>query len=217
MITTGEIATDLGTTPSTIRKWYRRGLITGRRIDGRGECLFNPGQRRPEPAENTAARRAPGTRDLLTSRQLATRFGVNAGTVLRWTRLGLIPIAARDDHGFNLYQPDQHRPTRNQITAASRPPGTSAAITGGQLATRHGVSRSAIYTWHQLGLIDSLGTDGTGRNLYHPDQQPPSPDQIRAARAATRNCQTPVPPSIPQDPTPPTATPSIESSTRGAV
>ena len=96
--------------------------------------------------------------------------------------------------------------------------GTGDAITGGQLAARHGVSRSAVYKWHQLGLILSLGTDGTGRNLYHPGQQAPSPGQIRAARRhGAAKCQTPVPSSVPEGRTPPIATPGTGSSTRGAV
>ena len=216
MLTASEAAADLKVTPQTIRNWHRHGLITGRRTDGRGECLFHPGQHRPEPA-----RRPAGTQHLLTSRQLAATLGVTSGTILRWTQLGLVTTAATDNHGFNLYQPGQPRPARDQITAACRPPGTADAITGGQLADRHGVSRSAVYKWHQLGLIRSLGTDGTGRNLYHPGQQAPSPQQVRTARAARRhdsgNCQTPMPPSVPQATTPPTAIPGIRSSTRGAV
>jgi DNA invertase Pin-like site-specific DNA recombinase/DNA-binding transcriptional MerR regulator len=211
MLTTGEIAADLKVTPQTIGKWHRRGLITGRRTDGRGECLYHPGQHRPEPA-----RRPAGTQHLLTSRQLAASLGITSHTILRWTQLGLVTIAALDNHGFNLYQPGQPHPTRDQITAACRPPGTGDAITGGQLAARHGVSRSAVYKWHQRGLIRSLGTDGTGRNLYLPGQQAPSPEQIRTARAARRhgpgNCQTPVPSSVPQGTTPPIATPGIGSS-----
>ena len=217
MLTAGQIAADFKVTPQTIGKWHRRGLITARRTDGRGECLFHPGQHRPGPAEQTAARRPEGTRHLLTSRQLAASLGVTSSTILRWTQLGLLTIAATGNRGFSLYQPGQPRPARDQITTACRPPGTGDAITGGQLAARHGVSRSAVYKWHQLGLIRSLGTDGTGRNLYHPGQQAPSREQIRTARAARRKCQTPVPSSVPEGTTPPIATPGTGSSTRGAV
>jgi DNA invertase Pin-like site-specific DNA recombinase/DNA-binding transcriptional MerR regulator len=221
MLTAAEIAAGLNVTPQTIGKWHRRGLITARRTDGRGECLFHPGQHRPGPAEQTAARRPDGTRHLLTSRQLAASVGTTSGTILRWAQLGLVTVAAHDNRGFNLYQPGQPRPARDQITAAYRPAGTSDAITGGQLAARHGVSRSAVYKWHQLGLIDSLGTDGTGRNLYHPGQQAPSREQIRTARAARRHgtakCQTPVPSSVPEGRTPPITTTGTGSSTRGAV
>jgi DNA invertase Pin-like site-specific DNA recombinase/DNA-binding transcriptional MerR regulator len=221
MLTISEIAADLQVTPQTIGKWHRRGLITGQRTTGRGECLFHPGQRRPGPAGQTAARRPAGTQHLLTTRQLAASLGVTSSTILRWTQLGLLTAAATGNRGFGLYQPGQPRPARDQITAACRPPGTSDAITGGQLAARHGVSRSAVYKWHQLGLIQSLGTDGTGRNLYPPGQQAPNREQIRIARAARRhssgNCQTPVPPSVPQGTTTPITTPGIRSSTRGAV
>jgi DNA invertase Pin-like site-specific DNA recombinase/DNA-binding transcriptional MerR regulator len=221
MLTISEIAADLQVTPQTIGKWHRRGLITGQRTSGRGECLFHPGQHRPGPAEQTAARRPAGTRHLLTSRQLASSLGVTPSTILRWTQLGLLTAAATGNRGFSLYQPGQPRPTRDQITTACRPPGTGNAITGGQLAARHGVSRSAVYKWHQLGLIGSLGTDGTGRNLYHPGQQAPSPQQIRTARAARRHgtaeCQTPVPSSVPEGRTPPVTTTGTGSSTRGAV
>ena len=218
MLTISEIAADLQVTPQTIGKWHRRGLITGQRTSGRGECLFHPGQHRPGPAEQTAARRPADTRHLLTSRQLAASLGVTSSTILRWTQLGLLTIAATGNRGFNLYQPSQPRPTRDQITTACRPPGTGDAITGGQLAAQHGVSRSAVYKWHQLGLIRSLGTDGTGRNLYHPGQQAPSREQIRTARRhGAAKCQTPVPSSVPEGTTPPITTPGTRSSTRGAV
>ena len=47
MLTVGEMAAELDVTTQTIKKWQRRGLITGRPIDGRRECLYDPGQRRP--------------------------------------------------------------------------------------------------------------------------------------------------------------------------
>src|ERR1039457_817126 len=91
MLTTGEIAADLKVTPQTIGKWHRRGLITGRRTDGRGECLYHPGQHRPEPA-----RRPAGTQHLLTSRQLAASLGITSHTILRWTQLGLVTIRSEE-------------------------------------------------------------------------------------------------------------------------
>ena len=45
------------------------------------------------------------------------------------------------------------------------------------------MTRSAIYHWYRLGLINDLGTDTTGRHLYHPDQPRPSRAEIAAARA----------------------------------
>ena len=168
--TFNEIAADLRVTPQTIGKWRRRGLITGRRTSGRGECLFHPGQHRPGPAEQTAARRPAGTRHLLTSRQLAATLGVTSSTILRWTQLGLLTVTAPDNRGFGLYQPGQPRPTRDQITTACRPPGTGDAITGGQLAARHGVSRSAVYKWHQLELIRL-----PRHRRHRPEPLPPRP------------------------------------------
>ena len=47
MLTLEEIAAELGVTPQTIKIWQRRGDITGRRTDGRRECLYHPGQVRP--------------------------------------------------------------------------------------------------------------------------------------------------------------------------
>ena len=221
MLTAGQIAADFKVTPQTIGKWHRRGLITARRTDGRGECLFHPGQHRPGPADKPppAGPKAPGTcspagnsRPASASPPAPSCAGPSSACS---------PSPRTDNRGFNLYQPGQPRPTRDQITTACRPPGTGDAITGGQLAARHGVSRSAVYKWHQLGLIRSLGTDGTGRNLYHPGQQAPSREQIRTARAARRHasakCQTPVPSSVPEGTTPPIATPGTGSSTRGAV
>ncbi len=47
MPTLHEIAAQLGVTAQTIKIWQRRGHITGRRIDGRREHLYHPGQTRP--------------------------------------------------------------------------------------------------------------------------------------------------------------------------
>jgi len=47
MLTLDEIADQLGVTPATVKVWQRRGDITGRRIDGRREHLYHPGQTRP--------------------------------------------------------------------------------------------------------------------------------------------------------------------------
>ena len=182
MLSTDQIAADLGVTHATIGTWHRAGLITGRRIDGRGEHLYHPGQHRPDRSR-LAAGRPTGTAQLLTSGQLATKLAVTRSTITRWHHLGLIDSPARDQRGFNLYHPDQTPPTPAQITAAGRPPDTEETITGGQLATRLSVSRSTIYQWYRLGLIDTLGIDTTGRHLYHPDQQAPDPTQIAAARS----------------------------------
>ncbi|MGH2802494.1 MAG: recombinase family protein [Thermoleophilaceae bacterium] len=47
MLTLDEIADQLGVTTGTIKRWQHRGLITGRRIDGRRAHLYHPGQSRP--------------------------------------------------------------------------------------------------------------------------------------------------------------------------
>jgi DNA-binding transcriptional MerR regulator len=185
MLTTDQIATDLAVAPATIHNWYRRGLLTGRRINGRGECLYHPGQHRPEPDQLAAARRPLEIADLITSTQLAARLAVTRTTILRWHQLGLITSATRH-RGRNLYRPDQSHPSPTEITGARRPPGTMKAITGGQLATKLAVTRSAIYHWWRLGLIDDVGTDTTGRHLYDSDQKRPTPSQIKAARARAR-------------------------------
>jgi DNA invertase Pin-like site-specific DNA recombinase len=186
MLTTNEIATQLHATVATIRKWYRLGLITGQRIDGRGECLYHPGQQRPDRTHMAAARRPTDTPDLITGGQLADTLSVTRGTVHRWHRLGLIHAPAVDHRGFNLYHPNQPRPTTAQVTASQRPPDAANLITGGRLADTLGVGRSTIYKWYQLGLIQALATDTTGRHLYHPNQQLPTPAQITAARAQAR-------------------------------
>jgi DNA invertase Pin-like site-specific DNA recombinase/DNA-binding transcriptional MerR regulator len=185
MLTTDQIAADLGVSHATIRTWHRAGLITGRRVDGRGEHVYHPGQHRPD-RPRLAAGRPADTAHLLTSGQLATKLAVCHDTVSRWHHLGLIDSPARDQRGFNLYHPDQARPTPAQVTAAGRPPDTQEAITGGRLALRLSVSRSTIYKWYRLGLIDSLGVDNTGRHLYHRDQQAPDPTRIAAARTTAR-------------------------------
>lgn len=184
MLTTERISTDLAVVPTRIQNWYRRGLITGRRINGRGECLYDPGQRRPDPDQMAAARRPIEIAHLLTSTQLAVQLAVTRTTIQRWHQLGLITTATRH-RGRNLYRPDQPHPTPAQIAGARRPIGTLEAITGGQLAKRLAVTRSAIYVWYRLGLIDDLGTDTTGRHLYDRDQARPTRAQITAARART--------------------------------
>jgi DNA invertase Pin-like site-specific DNA recombinase/DNA-binding transcriptional MerR regulator len=186
MLTTDQIATDLAVAPDTIHNWYRRGLLTGRRFNGRGESLYHPGQQRPEPDQMAAARRPLKIADLITSTQLADRLAVTRTTVLRWHQLALITPATRH-RGRNLYHPDQPHPSPAEITGARRPPGTMNAITGGQLATKLAVTRSAIYHWWRLGLIDDVATDTTGRHLYDPYQKRPTPSQVKAARARARN------------------------------
>jgi len=47
MLTAEQMATELGVTNQTIKVWQRRGAITGRRVDGRREHLYHPGQSRP--------------------------------------------------------------------------------------------------------------------------------------------------------------------------
>lgn len=47
MLTLDETADALGVRPPTIKRWQRRGLITGRRVDGRQAHLYYPGQTRP--------------------------------------------------------------------------------------------------------------------------------------------------------------------------
>jgi DNA invertase Pin-like site-specific DNA recombinase len=58
MLTLQEIADQLAVTPATIKIWQRRGDITGRRVDGRREHLYHPGQSRP-PDRRRHARQDP--------------------------------------------------------------------------------------------------------------------------------------------------------------
>jgi len=59
MLTLAQIAHDLGAAPTTIKIWQRLGLITGRRINGRREYHYHPGQRCPpgNACRDTALRR----------------------------------------------------------------------------------------------------------------------------------------------------------------
>ena len=60
MLTLNEVASDLDVTPDTVKKWHRRGLITSRRINGRREHLYHPGQTcPPDNNRSAAARRRP--------------------------------------------------------------------------------------------------------------------------------------------------------------
>jgi len=58
MLTAQEIADQLAVTPETIKIWRRHGDITGRRVDGRREHLYHPGQTRP-PDRRRRARQDP--------------------------------------------------------------------------------------------------------------------------------------------------------------
>ena len=186
MVSIDELAAELGVTTATAKSWHRLGLITGHRIDGRREHLYKPHQPRPTKTEIAASQRTDATTQLITGFQLADRLGVTRSTVYSWFKAGLIQAAAVDHRGVNLYQPDQPRPTKAEITASQRPTGTADLITGGQLAAKLECSRSAVYKWYQLGLIQAHGTDKTRRHLYQPDQQPPTAEQIHQARAAAR-------------------------------
>jgi DNA invertase Pin-like site-specific DNA recombinase len=53
MLTLDEIAADFDVTPATIKRWQRRGAITGRRVDGRRAYLYHPGQTRPPDRRST--------------------------------------------------------------------------------------------------------------------------------------------------------------------
>jgi DNA invertase Pin-like site-specific DNA recombinase len=59
MLTLTEIAHNLGATPGTVKKWQRHGLITGRRVNGRSEYLYHPGQSCPpdNPRRDATLRR----------------------------------------------------------------------------------------------------------------------------------------------------------------
>ena len=61
MLTIDEIADQFGVTRQTVKKWQARGHITGRRIDGRREHLYHPGQSRPPDGRSTRWRRANET------------------------------------------------------------------------------------------------------------------------------------------------------------
>ncbi len=60
MLTLEEIAAEFGVTPQTIKTWQRRGDITGRRTDGRRECLYHPDQRRPPDGRTTRTQQEEG-------------------------------------------------------------------------------------------------------------------------------------------------------------
>jgi hypothetical protein len=60
MLTLDEAARQLHAHPSSIKRWYRLGLITGHLADDRGTCLYHPGQDRPGPAQVEATGKALG-------------------------------------------------------------------------------------------------------------------------------------------------------------
>ena len=97
-LTAAETAARLGTTIPTVNKWQRAGLITGRRIDGRGTCLFPPGQ--PRPVTGTARiARDRAAAGLLSARQL--------GVAARRLRRHHQPLAPARPHRRR-----DHRPPR---------------------------------------------------------------------------------------------------------
>ncbi len=56
MLTLEQTATEFGVTTQTVKIWHRRGTITARRVNGRREHLYHPGQSRP-PDGRSARRR----------------------------------------------------------------------------------------------------------------------------------------------------------------
>jgi DNA invertase Pin-like site-specific DNA recombinase len=64
MLTLAEIASNLGVTSDTIKRWQHQGHITGRRIDGRRAYLYHPGQSRPPDGRRRQRSQAvPATRN----------------------------------------------------------------------------------------------------------------------------------------------------------
>ena len=61
MLTIDKITAELGVAAPTIKKWQQRGHITGRRVDGRCECLYYPGQIRPSDGRSTRWHRSDVT------------------------------------------------------------------------------------------------------------------------------------------------------------
>jgi MerR HTH family regulatory protein len=57
MLTLDEIAAQFDVTTQTIKIWQRRGDITGRRVNGRREYLYHPGQPRPIDGRSLPRRR----------------------------------------------------------------------------------------------------------------------------------------------------------------
>ncbi|MGH3288931.1 MAG: hypothetical protein ACRDPD_30360, partial [Streptosporangiaceae bacterium] len=60
LLTLDEAARELHAHPTSIKRWYRLGLITGHLADDRGTCLYHPGQHRPGPAQVEATGKALG-------------------------------------------------------------------------------------------------------------------------------------------------------------
>jgi DNA invertase Pin-like site-specific DNA recombinase len=59
MLTTDEMADQLGVTHATIKRWQARGDIVGRRVDGRREYLYHPGQNHPLDRRSKRLRPTP--------------------------------------------------------------------------------------------------------------------------------------------------------------
>ena len=55
MLTLQETADAFGVHPWTVKRWHQLGLITARRVEDRGTCLYHPDQTRPSTAAITAA------------------------------------------------------------------------------------------------------------------------------------------------------------------
>ncbi len=188
MLTVTEAALELGVSTDTVKTWQRRGLITSRRIDGRHEHLYHPGQPRPPlhyQAQAFARRVAEG---LLSANQLADELHVSATTITRWHALGLIDAVHAGD-GAPRHPSGQQRPTPAEVTAAGRPPAcrNQDLLTGGQLAARLHVARCTVYKWWRQGLIHAVDVDYRGRHLYRADQRAPAQPKTAANRTAATN------------------------------
>jgi hypothetical protein len=156
MLIVAEIAHDLNVTPATIKNWQHRGFITGRRVDGRREYLYHPGQHRTPPRHQTAAARRQ-VDGLLSARQLADQFGVTSSTITRWHALGLNTATANDPAArFNRLP----RPAADHRRAAGRP------------APRR--------TFHHLQVVPARPHRSRHRRLPGPTPLPPGPARPHA-------------------------------------
>jgi hypothetical protein len=117
MLTATQAALEFSVTTDTIKTWQRSGLITSRRIDGRREHLYHPGQPRPPLHYQTQAHARRLADGLLSANQLADQLRVSASTITRWHALGLIRTITATD-GTLRYPVGQQRPTPAQLTAA---------------------------------------------------------------------------------------------------
>ena len=129
LLTSTDIAAQLGVHPYTVKRWRELGLLRAEQSSDAPSYMFPPNQTRPNATAVWTAEIADryGTpsrhaqlRDagLLTLQESATEHGVAPATINHWRKLALLTAEQSDLKNRWLYHPHQPTPTRPQVLTA---------------------------------------------------------------------------------------------------